>query len=67
MEKMDKLAALSYLAINNPVCENCVRGNMEEIRIAAGLYQLVKDIVLGDKETFKQKELETMIRDATTF
>ena len=67
MEEMDKLAALSFLAKNNPVCDNCARGNLEEIRISAGLYQVVKDIVLGDKESFKWIELEGMIRQATAF
>ena len=67
MEKMDKLSAISYLTNNKPVCENCLRGNLEEIRIAAGLYQLVKDIVAGNQDVFSQPELDDMVNKAVSF
>lgn len=67
MEKMDKLSAISYLTNNKPVCDNCLRGNLEEIRIAVGLYQSVKDIVAGNQDVFSQIELDAMVNNATSF
>ncbi len=67
MEEMDKLAALNYLTINNPICIDCARGSLEQIRLAAGLYQLVKDIVADKQDTYTQQELNAKIIEATTF
>jgi hypothetical protein len=67
MESMDKLTALSYLTANQPICDNCLRGNLEQVRMAAGLYQLVKDIMTAKQETFSQEDLDTKIREVTTF
>ncbi len=64
---MDKLAAINYLANNNPVCNDCARGNLEQIRKAAGLYQVVKDIMLGDKKFHSQEDLDMKIKQSTTF
>ena len=67
METMDKLSALNYITQNKPVCDNCLRGNLEQIRMAAGLYQLVKDIVGGNQDIFLQKDIDVKIKLATTF
>jgi len=67
MNKMDKLATISYLVNNNPVCNDCARGNLEQIRKAAGLYQMVKEIILGDKMFHSQEDLEEKIKQITTF
>lgn len=67
MEQLDKLSALKYLAKHNPVCDDCARGDLNQIRKAAGLYQVVKDITTSDKQTFGQDELDKLIRQATAF
>ena len=67
MEKMDKHTALVYIVRNNPVCTDCARGNLEQIRLAAGLYQLVKDVISSDKNLYDQQELDTKVLKATTF
>ena len=64
---IDKLEALQYIVKSNPVCDNCIRGNLKEIRIAAGLYQLVKDISSGDQEHFSQAELDNLVQRSTQF
>ncbi|MBC8486642.1 MAG: hypothetical protein H8D45_11450 [Bacteroidetes bacterium] len=64
---MDKLTALAYLVNNNPVCNDCARGNLEQIRLAAGLYQLVKDVLSSDNKLYEQQELDTKVLQATTF
>lgn len=67
MNKMDKLASISYLVNNNPVYADCARGNLEQIRIAAGLYQVVKDLMLENKIFHSQEDLDNKIRQSTTF
>jgi len=67
MESMDKLSAISYIANSNPVCANCLRGNLEQIRMAAGLYQLVKDIVSENQATFSQEYLDGKIAQISLF
>ena len=67
MDNLNKLVALDYLTKNNPLCDGCLRANLEEIRIAAGLYQVVLQIVSATKDTFSKKQLDQMIRSATTF
>ncbi len=64
---MDKLSALKYLTTNQPICDNCFRGNLEQVRMAAGLYQLVKDIMAAKQETFNQEDLDAKITEVTSF
>ena len=64
---MDKLAALKYITSHNPVCTDCARGNLEQVRKAAGLYQLVKDIIAGQQDSFSPQDLDAHITEATTF
>jgi len=42
---MDKLNSIQYIVNHNPVCEDCARGNLDQVRKAAGLYQALKDIL----------------------
>ena len=67
MEKMDIHTSLVYIVKNNPVCTDCARGNLEQIRLAAGLYQLVKDVISSDKNLYDQQELDSKVLKATTF
>ncbi len=64
---MEKHSALIYVVENNPVCDNCARGNLDDIRASAGLYQLLKDIISNKKKSFSLEELETMVKQATSF
>lgn len=64
---MEKHSALIYVIENNPVCDNCARGNLDDIRASAGLYQLLKDIISSKKESYNHEELETMVKHATSF
>ncbi len=67
MESMDKLSALKYLTTKQPICDNCLRGNLEQVRMAAGLYQLVKDIMAAKQEIFSQEDMDAKITEVTTF
>ncbi len=67
MEPMNKITALSYLTNNQPICDNCLRGNLEQVRMAAGLYQLVKDIIATKQETFSQEDIDAKITEVTSF
>lgn len=64
---MDKLSALKYITKHNPVCDDCARGDLNQIRKAAGLYQLVKELTTSDQESFGQDELDKWIGQATAF
>ncbi len=64
---MDKLSALKYLTTNQPICDNCLRGNLEQVRMAAGLYQLVKDIMADKQETFSKEDIDAKITEVTSF
>jgi len=52
---MDKYDAIAYIINNNPVCEDCVRADLEQVRIAAGLYQLLKEIISVKSRLIKGK------------
>ncbi len=67
MDMMDKYAAIQYIVSNNPVCNDCSRANLEHIRIAAGLYQLLKDIVSDNKESYSGEELTKLIGKVTKY
>jgi hypothetical protein len=67
MEMMDKYAAIHYIISNNPVCVDCARGNLEHLRMAAGLYQLLKDIASGNKGTYTIDELAGLIARAISY
>ena len=67
MDTLDKFESLKYIVLNNPVCMNCVRGNLEEVRMAAGLYQLIKDILTDKKVHFDMEELDQKIKHAVYF
>jgi len=67
MENMDKLYAIRYITKSKPICDNCLRGDLDQVRKAAGLYQLVKDIIAGKQESFNQAELDLKITKATIF
>jgi len=64
---MDKLNSIQYIVNHNPVCEDCARGNLDQVRKAAGLYQAVKDILAGDKINYTEEELDELIRQATAY
>ena len=67
MDMMDKNAAIHYILSNNAICNDCARGNLNEVRRAAGLYQLLKDIASGSKASFTVDELSGLIAQATSF
>jgi len=67
MESMDKLSTLKYLTTNQPICDNCLRGNLEQVRMAAGLYQLVKDMIAAEQEAFSQEDIDAKITEVTSF
>ena len=67
MDQFDKLSALTYLVSNNPLCDNCERANLEEIRIAAGLYHVVRQILESPAEHISQEQVDIKIAKATTF
>jgi hypothetical protein len=67
MEMMDKYAAILYILSNSPVCIDCARGNLNEVRRAAGLYQLLKDIASGNKTSYTIDELSELIARAASF
>ena len=67
MDKLDKLMALKYLANNNPLCDNCARADLEEIRIAAGLYGVVREMLNSPEVSFTTEAIDEKIRKATAF
>ncbi len=67
MDQLDKLAALTYLVNNNPLCDDCERANLEEIRIAAGLYHVVRQILESPAEHFSREQVDSKISQATAF
>lgn len=67
MKTYDKLGALQYLVSNNPLCDNCARADLEEIRIAAGLYGVVREIINAPQDIYATEYLDDRIRAATTF
>jgi hypothetical protein len=64
---MDKLEAMEYILGNNPVCTDCARGNLEQVRIAAGLYQVLKDISSAGALTYTRDDLNRRIQEAMRF
>jgi len=64
---MNKIDSVQYIVNNNPVCSDCARGNLEQIRTAAGLYQVIKEIVSGDKNIWSSAELDKLVDRATSF
>jgi len=67
MKKLNKLSALKFITKQNPVCDDCSRGDLEQVRKAAGLYQLIKDVMVEDKNSYNEEELNLKITQATTF
>ena len=67
MQEFDKLTALDYLVKNNPLCENCARADLEEIRIAAGLYGVIRELIGSGRNSFSRDEIDGKIRRATSF
>lgn len=67
MERLNKISALTYLVANNPLCDNCVRADLEEIRIAAGLYHLVRELVESPDEHYTREQIDRKISNATAF
>ena len=67
MEQLDKLAALEYIVKNSTLCETCNRANINEIRIAAGLYIEMADIIMGNEKSFTLDILKERINQAGTF
>ena len=67
MKGFDRYSALEYLVSHNPLCENCVRADLEEIRIAAGLYSVVRELVGSGRNDYSREELDERIRIATLF
>jgi hypothetical protein len=67
MNPLDKYQSIVYIVEHHPVCDDCSRGNLNEIRKAAGMYQSVKDILNDTREHFKKEELDELIRKAAGF
>jgi hypothetical protein len=67
MDSLDKLTALEYIVMNNNLCTACNRADINEIRIAAGLYLELADIILSDKKSFTVEELDGRIKKAGSF
>jgi hypothetical protein len=67
MHKLDKLAALEYIVKNNTLCESCNRANINEIRIAAGLYLEMADIINSPEKSFTLDDLTGRIKKAGSF
>ena len=67
MEQLSKLSALNYLVTNNPLCDNCVRADLEEIRIAAGLYHAIRELLESSDEHYTREQIDRKIAKATTF
>ena len=67
MKTLDTFQSIIYLVEHNPVCGDCARGNLEELRKSAGLYQVIKDMVASGRESYSIEELDAEIQKATTF
>jgi hypothetical protein len=67
MDKLDKLAALEYIVRNNNLCQSCNRANINEIRIAAGLYLELVDIINSPEKSFSMDDLTGRIKKAGSF
>ena len=67
MDKLDKLAALEYIVKNNNLCDNCNRASINEIRIAAGLYLELVDIINSPENSFLINDLTERIKKAVSF
>ena len=67
MIEFGKLEALQYLVTNNPLCDNCARADLEEIRIAAGLYAVVRELLADTSTVFSKEDLDNRIRVASSF
>jgi hypothetical protein len=67
MEHLEKLNALEYIIKNNNLCTACNRANIDEIRIAAGLYLELADIILSKDTSFTIKDLANRIKKAGVF
>jgi hypothetical protein len=67
MEHLDKLTALGYIIKNNNLCTACNRANINEIRIAAGLYIELADIILSNEKSFTIEDLANRIKKAGVF
>jgi len=67
MEHLEKLNALEYIIKNNNLCTACNRANINEIRIAAGLYLELAEIILSNEKSFTVENLNNRINIATSF
>ena len=67
MEHLEKMNALEYIIKNNNLCTACNRANINEIRIAAGLYLELAEIILGNEKTYTIEELAERIKKAGAF
>ena len=67
MEHLEKLNALEYIIKNNNLCTACNRANINEIRIAAGLYVELAEIIMGNEKTYTMDELAERIKKAGAF
>jgi hypothetical protein len=61
MDQLDKLTALEYIVKNNNLCNACNRANINELRIAAGLYLELADIILSNEKSFWLRSLNYRI------
>jgi len=52
---------------HNPICGDCARGNLNELRKSAGLYQVIKDMVASGRDSYTVEELEGWIQKAVAF
>lgn len=67
MDSLDILTALEYMVKNNKLCNACNRADINEIRIAAGLYLELADIILSNEKSFRIDDLAKRIKKAGPF
>jgi ankyrin repeat protein len=67
MDSLDKLTALEYIVKNNNLCNACNRADINEIRVAAGLYLELADIILSNEKSFTIDDLAKRIKKAGAF
>jgi hypothetical protein len=67
LDSLDKLTALEYIVKNNNLCNACNRANINELRIGAGLYLELADIILSIEKSFTVEELDGRIKKAGSF
>jgi len=67
MDSLDKMAALEYIVKNNNLCNACNRADINEIRVAAGLYLELADIILKSEKSFTIEDLSNRIKKASSF